>query len=155
MFKIAACKKSHILISKVYLSNHGGLSWLDLFHFGKCDKNINVTQILVYCRFLLPNAIFLSSRHTNLENKSLSAHLDVEKEQNTFKIYSKVFKDLASHLNKSLGTPVEKQLSNTGGPRYSRTFYLQIRLFTLQKWSKMTIFKSKKDFLSAKISSPE
>ncbi len=38
---------------------------------------------------------------------------------------------------------------NTGGPRYSRTFYLRICLFTLEKWFKMTIFQSKMDFLSA------
>ncbi len=36
----------------------------------------------------------------------------------------------------------------TGGPRYSRSFYLQIRLFTLENWSKITIFQSKMDFLS-------
>ncbi len=34
----------------------------------------------------------------------------------------------------------------TGGPRYSRTFYLQIRLFTLEKWPKITLFQSKIDF---------
>jgi hypothetical protein len=37
---------------------------------------------------------------------------------------------------------------NTGGPRYSRTFYLRIRLFTLEKMV-MTIFQSKINFLSA------
>jgi hypothetical protein len=31
----------------------------------------------------------------------------------------------------------------------SRTFYLGIRLFTFEKWPKMTIFQSKMDFLSA------
>ena len=41
------------------------------------------------------------------------------------------------------------QKAGTGGPRYSRTFYLRIRLFTFQNWSKMTIFQSKMDFLSA------
>ena len=35
------------------------------------------------------------------------------------------------------------QNENTGGPRYSRTFYLQICLFAFQNWFKMAIFKSK------------
>ncbi len=38
---------------------------------------------------------------------------------------------------------------NTGSPRYSRTFYLRIRLFLFEKWPKMTLFQSKMDFLSA------
>ncbi len=37
----------------------------------------------------------------------------------------------------------------TGSPRYSRTFYLRICLFTFEKWPKMTILQSKMDFLSA------
>jgi hypothetical protein len=41
------------------------------------------------------------------------------------------------------------QFGHTGGPRYSRTFYLRIRLFTYEKWPKMTIMQSKMDFLSA------
>ena len=40
-------------------------------------------------------------------------------------------------------------ITNTGGPRYSRTFYLQICLFTFREWSKMTIFYWKMDVLSA------
>ncbi len=39
--------------------------------------------------------------------------------------------------------------ASTGGPRYSRTFYLQIRLFTSTKGSNITIFQSKMAFLSA------
>ncbi len=39
--------------------------------------------------------------------------------------------------------------SSTGGPRYSRTFYLRIRLFTFEKWPRMTLFLSKMDFLSS------
>ncbi len=39
-------------------------------------------------------------------------------------------------------------IKNTGGPRYSRTFYLRIRLFTFEKRPKMTLFQSKMDFLS-------
>ncbi len=38
---------------------------------------------------------------------------------------------------------------STNGPRYLRTFYLQICLFTFEKWPKMTLFQSKKDILSA------
>ncbi len=34
---------------------------------------------------------------------------------------------------------------SAGGPRYSRTFYLRINLFTLEKRSKMTTFQSKMD----------
>jgi hypothetical protein len=45
------------------------------------------------------------------------------------------------HLNR-------RKLS-TGSPRYSRTFYLRIRSFTLEKRSKMIIFQSKMNFLSA------
>ncbi len=35
---------------------------------------------------------------------------------------------------------------STGGPRYSRTFYLQICLFTIEKWPKMTLLQSKWTF---------
>ncbi len=36
-----------------------------------------------------------------------------------------------------------------GGPRYSRTFYLRLHFFTLEKWSKMTILQTKIGFLFA------
>jgi hypothetical protein len=39
--------------------------------------------------------------------------------------------------------------SNTDGPRYSRTFYMRIRLFILAKMVKVSIFWSKMYFLSA------
>ncbi len=42
-----------------------------------------------------------------------------------------------------------KNKCGTGGPRYSRTFYLQIRLLTFENRSKMIIFQSKIDLLSA------
>ena len=44
--------------------------------------------------------------------------------------------------------PLKFQFTSTGGPRYLRTFYLQICWFTIQNWLKMTIFYSKMDFLS-------
>jgi hypothetical protein len=38
---------------------------------------------------------------------------------------------------------------HTGDPRYSKTFYVQICLFTLEKRSEVTIFLPKKGLLSA------
>ncbi len=41
------------------------------------------------------------------------------------------------------------RVQNRGGPHYLRTFYLRIRLFTKETWSKKTIFLLNMDFLSA------
>jgi hypothetical protein len=56
-------------------------------------------------------------------------------------------KSVTYYLNELLGKIWKN--ATTGGPRYSRTFYLRIRLFTLEEWFKMTIVQSKMDFLSA------
>jgi hypothetical protein len=39
------------------------------------------------------------------------------------------------------------KVASAGGPRYLRTFYLRIRLFTIAKIANMIIFQSKNDFL--------
>ncbi len=59
------------------------------------------------------------------------------------------FKELETRKKKSLHLFHQFHFITTGGPRYSRTFYLRIRLFAFEKWPKVTLFQSKMDFLSA------
>ena len=121
---------------------------------GRRKKEKNFEMKCKYLIFTLsggPPGVSLAPLKTSYEDSSFFLISSLEKVESliSVKIENLESVDWLAQLN-FIGH-WENIITNgsPGGPRYSRTFYLPIPLFTLAILIKIPIFQSKMDFLSA------